>query len=400
MDEARRTVRAAVSGEGRSEALAVAARWAVRVGLMVVLAYTVAVASPGIGTHGLPGLNLLGLLVGAAGWFGWGLLRDREGLLRLIALLVGVVGGALLVPGTSGSDVGVILVCLMVLAAASVVEPGPAGVVAVFAMAAVGIAERFWENLLPGGFAVLAAAASYLAGIVRRQRLLHIAQTEMLLVETQVAKEEQARSAALAERARIAREIHDVLAHSMGGLIVQLEAADALLETVPGADRARACVIRARGLAGEGLAETRRAIGALRGDKRSLPEFLSALVEDYQADYPDVPMSFEEPAEQSELRPEVTLALQRLGQEALTNVRRHAPGAPVTVSLAVDEEQVELVVRNGAPSEAERTTTGGGYGLIGMRERIEQLEGTLHAAAEGPGWTVRARVPRTGTEGD
>ena len=59
-----------------------------------------------------------------------------------------------------------------------------------------------------------------------------------------------------------------------------------------------------------------------------------------------------------------------------------------------------MVVRNGAPVSVERTTTGGGYGLIGMRERIEQLEGTLEAAAEDLGWTVRARVPRQRSEGD
>ncbi|RSM65024.1 hypothetical protein DMH04_50185 [Kibdelosporangium aridum] len=396
--EAMRAVQAVVSGEGRSDKLAVAVRWIVRVGLLLVLAYTVAVTPPGLGTHGLAGLNLLGLLVGAAGWLGWGALRDRESPLRLIALPIGVVGGALLVPGTAGSDVGVILVCLVVLAAASALEPGPAAVLAVVAIVALALAERFWDNLLPGGFAVLAVAASYLGGIVRRQRKLHHAQTELLLVETQVAKEEQARAAALDERARIAREIHDVLAHSLGGLIVQLEAADALLEKVPGADKARSCVVRARSLAGEGLTETRRAVSALRGDKRSLPEFLTTLVEDYQADV-DVPVSLDLPAEQVELRPEVTLALQRLSQEAMTNVRRHAPGAPVAISLSVDESWVELVVHNGEPTNMERATTGGGYGLIGMRERIEQLSGTLDAAPENQGWTVRTRVPLR-TEGD
>ncbi|SMD27384.1 sensor histidine kinase [Kibdelosporangium aridum] len=396
--EAIRAVQAVVSGEGRSEKLAVTVRWVVRVGLLLVLAYTVAVTPPGLGTHGLAGLNLLGLLVGAVGWLGWGALRDRESPLRLIALPIGVAGGALLVPGTAGSDVGVILVCLVVLAAASALEPGPAGVLAVVAIVALALAERFWDNLLPGGFAVLAVAVSYLGGIVRRQRKLHLAQTELLLVETQVAKEEQARAAALDERARIAREIHDVLAHSLGGLLVQLEAADALLEKVPGAEKARSCVVRARSLAGEGLTETRRAVSALRGDKRSLPEFLTTLVADYQADL-DVPVTLDLPAEQVELRPEVTLALQRLSQEAMTNVRRHAPGAPVAVSLSVDGGWVELVVHNGEPTAVEHATTGGGYGLIGMRERIEQLSGTLDAAPEGRGWTIRTRVPQR-TEGD
>src|SRR5437773_9253009 len=123
----------------------------------------------------------------------------------------------------------------------------------------------------------------WLVGLVRRQIEERAEQAQLLLAETQLAREEQARAAALAERARIAREIHDVLAHALAALSVQLETADALLESGR-TEQARATVGRARQLTREGLAETRRAISALRGDALPLPALLSSLVEGYTAD--------------------------------------------------------------------------------------------------------------------
>ena len=97
------------------------------------------------------------------------------------------------------------------------------------------------------------------------------------------------------------------------------------------------------------------------------------------------------------LTAEIQLALYRAAQEAVSNARKHAPGAPVTLQLDYQNAATVLLVRNG-PCPAGRSAsplglTGGGFGLQGMRERIEQLGGEVSAAAQDAGWTVRAAVP-------
>ncbi len=112
----------------------------------------------------------------------------------------------------------------------------------------------------------LGFCAVALAGTNLRQLNLRAEQAELLLAQTQRSHEEQLRAARLEESARIARDIHDVLAHSLAGLTIQLEATDALLAQGADTETIRARVQRAHELAREGLRETRRAVGALRGD--------------------------------------------------------------------------------------------------------------------------------------
>jgi signal transduction histidine kinase len=237
----------------------------------------------------------------------------------------------------------------------------------------------------------LAGPASFLGGLliglVRRQN-------EKLAAETQLAREEHARAAALAERARIAREIHDVLAHSLGALTVQLETADALLEGGRSA-QARESVIRAGQLAREGLAETRRAIGALRGDTLPLPELLAGLASGYRTDL-DADASVAVEGEPRELSADSSLALYRTAQEAVTNVRKHAPGSPVRIALCYHPAEVVLRVRSGAPPDGVArplAAVGGGYGLTGLRERAELAGGEFSAGPDGDGWRVDVRIP-------
>ena len=227
---------------------------------------------------------------------------------------------------------------------------------------------------------------SLLAGSIRRQN-------DLLTAEVQVAREEQARSAALDERARIAREIHDVLAHSLAALSVQLETADALIERGR-SEQAHVSVKRAGQLAKEGLAETRRAIGALRGDTLPLPELLSTLASGYELDT-GATATVDISGEARELRSDVSLTLYRTVQEAITNVRKHAPGAPVAVHLAYRPEDVALTVANDAARDVTKplAEAGGGYGLTGLRERAELSGGTFDAGPDGTGWRVDVRIP-------
>ncbi|MEV4136271.1 sensor histidine kinase [Dactylosporangium sp. NPDC049742] len=216
-----------------------------------------------------------------------------------------------------------------------------------------------------------------LLGVVRRQREEQARQAE--------------RVAALDERARVAREIHDVLAHSLSALSVQLETAAALLEKDRTADAA-VLVERAGRLARDGLTETRRAVGALRGDPVPLGELVGALADGYRADL-NAPADVTVTGTPRPLAAEPGLALFRTAQEALTNVRKHAPGSAVTVHVDYQPDGVRLTVRNDGDATEGRKPPEGGHGLAGIRERIGLAGGTVTAAPDGGGWLVDARIP-------
>ena len=224
-----------------------------------------------------------------------------------------------------------------------------------------------------------------LVGLTRRQHVVQARQTERLLEQTRRAQQEHARAAALDERTRIAREMHDVLAHSLGALGVQLEVAEALLdEDDPAArSRARDRVRRARRLAVDGLAEARRAVAALRDDVPSPPEALRELAEGFRRDH-RAPIACRVVGTPRPLPPEAAVSLIRTAREALTNAARHAPGAAVTVVLAYRESTVALTVHNAAPAAPPESTASRGFGLTGMRERLALAGGTLSAGRVPP----------------
>jgi signal transduction histidine kinase len=215
------------------------------------------------------------------------------------------------------------------------------------------------------------------------------ANTQRLLVQEREARAAEAESAALAERARIAREIHDVLAHSLSAQLVHLEAARLMLDA--GADRAqlRERIVAARRMAQDGLAETRQALSALRGEFVPVGDFLKALTEDMAAEL--VVHGMPRP-----LHAEAAVAVRRTAQEALTNVRKHAPGSHCTLQLSYLDGTVELEIRNTLPKGggvAELGESGSGLGLLGMRERAELLGGSLLAGPEAAGFRVLLTVP-------
>ena len=166
----------------------------------------------------------------------------------------------------------------------------------------------------------------------RRSYRVQAEQAAALLAEHERVRAEQRRADVLDERARIAREIHDVLAHSLGALGIQIQAAKAMLTDRRDVDRAVAALTTAQRMAADGLTETRRAVHALRADTLPLGEELAGVVDTHRQRY-HVPVSFQTSGTTRALPPDASLALLRTTQDALVNAAKHAPGQQVAVRL-------------------------------------------------------------------
>jgi len=249
------------------------------------------------------------------------------------------------------------------------------------------------------GFPLLLIVA-FVSGRNRAAYRRQAEQSAALVMQMEQLRAEQRRAAVLDERARIAREIHDVLAHSLGALSIQLQAMRAVL-TNDDAGRALRLLDQAQRMAKDGLAETRRAVHALRAGTAGLDEELAALVDTHRGLH-RASISFGVAGQPRPLPPEATVALIRTAQEALVNTAKHAPAQPVDIGLHYDEDQVRMIISNTLPQRLHDspgtgtafTTVNGGYGLRGMRERLLLINGSLTAAVGEGRWTVTAQVPR------
>jgi signal transduction histidine kinase len=241
------------------------------------------------------------------------------------------------------------------------------------------------------GAAVLFVAIALAGDLVSRRRRSR----DELARQAELTELEQARRAVLEERARIAREMHDVVAHHMSMIAVQAETAPYRITGLPASALAEFGTIASG--AREALGDMRRLLGVLRAETdeslRAPQPGLSdvaALVETAQRAGVEVSLATDDVAEVSEA---VGLAAYRIVQEALANAARHAPGGPVRVSVrgSADALWVEIGNDPGAPTTAD---DGPGHGLVGMRERSALLGGTLEAGpAPGGGYRVAARLP-------
>ncbi|MFJ8858132.1 sensor histidine kinase [Streptomyces sp. NPDC102451] len=238
----------------------------------------------------------------------------------------------------------------------------------------------------------LATGLPVLVGIVNRSRRRAVlAAIEAAESAERVARAE-ARTAVLTERSRIARDVHDVLAHSLAGINMQLELADALIETGD-LEKVREANDKAHGLVKESLKQAQWTVHALREDSLPLLESLTAMLESsgHRGVLTVTGTVREVPAQ-------VTQNLLRIAQEALTNAARHAPGGDVAVELTFAASSTTLRIRNGPATREVNTGIGSGMGLIGMRERVALLGGSVTAfpVTEGPdegGWQVEAVIP-------
>ena len=275
----------------------------------------------------------------------------REDRISVDVYVLAVAGGVLI--GAAPNSAASAFVFVAVVAAALRVELDRALAVVALGALALGVATLMYNNSGVGLLAyTLGFAAAALAGSNSRQSVQRAEQAELLVAQTQRSQEEHVRAARLEESARIAREIHDVLAHALAGLTIQLEATSALLEQ--GADREAilARVQRAHALAREGLQETRRAVGALREDGTpaaaaveavSARAAIEALVEEYRTGT-DAAAELTIDGDPARLAGPTGQTVQRIVQEALTNVRKHAPGAAVSVAVHAGELPEEDVV--------------------------------------------------------
>ncbi|AKF10832.1 sensor histidine kinase [Sandaracinus amylolyticus] len=197
--------------------------------------------------------------------------------------------------------------------------------------------------------------------------------------------------ARLRERERLARELHDTVAHHVAAIAIQAQAGRAVLATRPDATRGALAAIEAE--AARTLAELRALVGALRDDDGAA---LGLAELDALAARAALPVTIERAGELDGLRPLVQSALYRLAQESITNAVRHARGARrVVVRIEGERDVVRLTVRD--DGERARTRGPSGYGLVGMAERAALLGGTLEAGpADEGGWSVRAVLPREG----
>jgi signal transduction histidine kinase len=313
---------------------------------------------------------------------------------QVAVLLLAVAGAATLI-GLQGNNAAFLGVFPALCIAAFRL---PVQLSAVVAGAAIGAVSAAWiangragiAGIVLNDFAIL---AFYVLSLFARRLRESNQRAELLLSELEQTRAAQAQAAALAERQRLAREMHDVLAHSLSGLVLNLEGA-MLLTSQGGADpQVSDAIRRAHRLAKTGLQEARRAIGMLRDDALPGPQRLADLAAEFEADT-GVACQVTVTGTEAELGADARLTLYRAAQEALTNIRKHARPSRVEIRLAYEPPGARLIVEDfGDCGEHPTGDEGAGYGLTGMSERAELLGGTLTAGPTDGGFRVELRVP-------
>ncbi|MFH8485931.1 sensor histidine kinase [Streptomyces longisporoflavus] len=252
---------------------------------------------------------------------------------------------------------------------------------------------------------VLSGVALLLGALLRERG----EQQRRLVEQETISEAERARRTLLEERARIARELHDVVAHHMSVITVQADSAPYRLDGLPEAAREEFGSIATS--ARESLTEMRRLLAVLRSEdtpgERAPQPGLSRLPHLVEATVrAGIPIDLSRPelsvlTQLADVTPAVDLSAYRIVQEALSNVMRHAPGARTTITVSLDEEHLLILVVNGPPTGTPDTLehSGTGHGLVGMRERVRLVGGTVDA---GPlpdgGFRVAAQLPLTKKE--
>jgi signal transduction histidine kinase len=312
-----------------------------------------------------------------------------------------LVGSAVwLVPTDGYLYLGYVAALLLYFSLATEVDDARVVVAVTLAGCALGaLAVWIHHDLLGELFgSVLVVLAPVVAGRVVRQLREQHRRLEELTLHLELERERGARSAVAEERARIARELHDVVAHGVSVIAIQSDAAEAALSRDP--ELAGPPLRAIKGSAREALTEMRRLLGLLRSDEDdgsgTLPQPGLGQLDQLVA-RAGVPVKLEIGGEPRPLPAGVDISAYRIVQEALTNVRKHAGPVATTVTIAWADTRVELTVRDTGPGAAAPPAPGEGHGLIGMRERVRLLGGELHTGpVPGGGFEVRTvlHLPR------
>lgn len=366
-------------------------------------------------------------VVGAVALAAWALREfGRTSRVLVVAGVVMIAAGAVTVVPTDSLMIVPVIVGVVLLGANLRVPIWVAAVAALAAIVVIAVSATIEHASVQF---VLGTSGGMLLGVLigfsRRQ-------FRVAAERAREAEREQQRAALLADRSRAARDIHDVLAHSLGGLVLQLDAVEALLEAGRVADATQRAG-EARALAADGLAEARRAVHALRDDAADDPADDAAddaagtdaaapaaePTTSADASRPDVAIRSSRPATDpgtgltglldahrsfggtvvthgdttlSVLDAAHRAAVVQIVREALSNARRHAPGRPVSLSVIRDGDAVDVVVAN--------PLAGGGHGLLGMRERFDELGSgaTVEAERSDDEFVVAMHLPVPGVD--
>ncbi|MFJ3231702.1 sensor histidine kinase [Streptomyces sp. NPDC086787] len=280
-------------------------------------------------------------------------------------------------------------------------------------LCAAALAQLRWPDPAAGMFGQLAIvvfqtvpfALAWVLGDSMRTRRAYFAQLEERAARLEKEREAQAKVAVAAERARIARELHDVVAHNVSVMVVQADGAAYVLDAAP--DQAKKALETISSTGRQALAEMRRLLGVLRtGEHQEVGEYvpqpdvnqIDDLVE--QCRSAGLPVDFKVEGNPRPLPSGLELTAYRIVQEALTNTRKHGgPNAGASVRLVYFDDGLGLLVEDdgkGAPHELyeEGGADGQGHGLIGMRERVGMVGGTLDAGPRpGGGFRISVLLP-------
>ncbi len=261
-----------------------------------------------------------------------------------------------------------------------------------------------WARLVQTFFLMVIYALAWVVGDRLRTRRAYYAELEERAARLHRERENQSRAAVAAERARIARELHDVVAHNVSVMVVQADGAAYVLDSAP--EQAKEALATISGTGRQALAEMRRLLGLLRSGDDAGGEYVPQPGVDQLADLIEqvrgagLPVRFEVAGQARPLSSGVELTAYRIVQEALTNVRKHGgDGASASVQLGFGDLALDLLIEDdGRGARLELLTQGGqdglGQGLIGMRERIGMVGGTLDAGPRpGGGFRVSAVLP-------
>jgi signal transduction histidine kinase len=247
---------------------------------------------------------------------------------------------------------------------------------------------------------VVVFLTAWILGDRMQARRQYTAELERRAEQLEREREDKAALAVSAERQRIARELHDVVAHSVSVMVVQTTAARRVLETRP--DRAAEAMAQVEATGRQSLVELRRILGVLRTEIQDPPvltpqprlEFLDDLVAQFRAT--GMPVEVRVDGTPGSLASGVDLSAYRIIQEALTNVLKHAGDARATVHLTYGSDELSLCVSDDGrgPRPGSADNGGRGHGLVGMRERVSLLGGDLRVGPRpGGGFEVRATLP-------
>lgn len=374
-------------------------RWLRALSPLIIVVIVVAAVrdQPGPGVEGrglVVSLATAGIAVGFAGGV-WGVMRGTRRMVVVCGAILLASSLALMWAQPVGPGAGSALVGVLFVVRVLPVRVAVAAAVAAFAALAA-VAGVSGHGRGPG--IVLLAALAGFTGMIFLAGQLGQAndQAERLLAELEASRAAEARAAGLAERQRLAREMHDVLAHSLSGLLLKLEGARMLAARDPADPRLPETIDDAHHLARSGLEEARRAIGALRGEQMPGPDRLAELAVRFGQDR-GIPCQLTVTGAEHRLGADARLAVYRVAQEALTNIAKHARPSRVELCLAYEPGSTRLTVEDFTAAEAQGLPSpdgdGGGYGLAGMRERAELIGGTLSARPTPTGFRVELEVP-------